>query len=151
MHALSETPRRFPVPDDMENEETATWINWIHLETQALIEDLNEEIRLQNEADNPFMQNIVYAPINPAQETIEIFNNQELTKMKQQSGEIPPHEQHKEDKLTSPLPEEKISNQLRQRTNYRHNRRQENSKISPPNKDIRSKPPVHTMRMQGTR
>ena len=42
-------PTRFPVPEDMENEETATWINWVHLETQALIEDLNEEIRLQNE------------------------------------------------------------------------------------------------------
>ena len=144
-------PRRFPIPDDIENEGTATWINWIHLETQALIEDLNEEIRLQNETDDPFTQNIVYAPINLIQETREIFNNQELTEMKQLSSEILPHEQHKEDKLTSAIPEEKISNQLPQRTNYRHKRRQENSKIPPPNKDIRSKPPVHTMRTQGTR
>lgn len=144
-------PRRFPIPDDMENEETATWINWIHLETEALIEDLKEEIRLQNEADDPFMQNIVYALINPAQEPREIFNNQESTEKKQQSGEIPPHEQHKEDKLASPLPEEKISNQLLQRTSYRHKRRQENSEILPSNKDIRSKPPVHSMRTQGTR
>ena len=107
-------PRRFPAPDDMENEETATWINWIHLETQALIEDLNEEIRLQNEADNPFTQNIVYALINPTQEARETFNNQELNETKQPIGEILPHEQHKEDKLASPLPEEKISNQLPQ-------------------------------------
>ena len=35
-------PTRFPAPEDMENEETATWINWVHLETQALIDDLNE-------------------------------------------------------------------------------------------------------------
>ena len=38
-------PKRFPTPEDMEKEETATWISWVHLETQALIEDLNEEIR----------------------------------------------------------------------------------------------------------
>ena len=25
--------KRFPVPEDMESEETATWINWIHMET----------------------------------------------------------------------------------------------------------------------
>ena len=41
------------MPEDMGGEERATWINWIHLETQALLEDLNEEIRLQNEADDP--------------------------------------------------------------------------------------------------
>ena len=40
-------PQRFPIPEDMESEETATWINWIHMETQALLEDLNEEIKLQ--------------------------------------------------------------------------------------------------------
>ena len=61
MHYLK-PPKRFPVPEDMESEETATWINWVHLETQALLEDLNEEIRLQNELDNPFTNNIVYAP-----------------------------------------------------------------------------------------
>ena len=38
-------PKRFPVPENMQNEESATWINWIHLETQALIDDLNEELR----------------------------------------------------------------------------------------------------------
>ena len=37
-------PRRFPVPEDMKNKEMATWINWIQLETQALLDDLNEEI-----------------------------------------------------------------------------------------------------------
>ena len=52
-------PKRFPVPEDMENEETATWINWINIETQALLEDLNEEIKLQNEVDDPFTKHIV--------------------------------------------------------------------------------------------
>ena len=47
-------PKRFSIPEDMESEETATWINWIHMEIQAMLEDLNEEIRLQNEADDPF-------------------------------------------------------------------------------------------------
>ena len=60
-------PKRFPVPEDMESEETATWINWIHVETQALLEDLNEEIRLQNKADDPFTQHIVYAPTKSIQ------------------------------------------------------------------------------------
>ena len=53
-------PKRFPVLEDMESEETATWINWIHVETQALLEDLNEEIKLQNAADDPFTKHIVY-------------------------------------------------------------------------------------------
>ena len=26
-------PKRFPIPENMESEETATWINWIHMET----------------------------------------------------------------------------------------------------------------------
>ena len=51
-------PKRFPVPEDMESEETATWINWIYMETQALLEDLNEEIKLQNTADDS--QNISF-------------------------------------------------------------------------------------------
>ena len=37
--------KRFPIPEDMESEETATWIDWIHMETHAMLEDLNEEIR----------------------------------------------------------------------------------------------------------
>ena len=73
MH-YSKLPKRFPVPQDMENEEISTWIHWIHLETQALIEDLYEEIRLQNEDDDPFTQNIVYALINPVQVTSEVFS-----------------------------------------------------------------------------
>ena len=36
------------------------------METQAMLEDLNEEIRLQNEADDPFSQDIVYAPTQSA-------------------------------------------------------------------------------------
>ena len=55
-------PKRFPVPEDMESEEMATWINWIHMETQALLEDLNKEIKLQSIADDPFTKHIVYAP-----------------------------------------------------------------------------------------
>ena len=68
---------RFPVPEDMESEETATWINWIHVETQALLEDLNEEIKLQNEADDPFTKYIIYAPTKSIQKPTEFQNNQE--------------------------------------------------------------------------
>ena len=76
MHYLK-PPKRFPVPKDMESEETATWINWIHVETQALLEDLNEEIKLQNEADDPFTKHIVYAPTQSTQKPTEFHNNQE--------------------------------------------------------------------------
>ena len=76
MHYLK-PPKRFPVPEDMENEETATWINWIHVETQALLEDLNEEIKLQNEADDPFTKHIIYAPTKSIQGPTEFQNSQE--------------------------------------------------------------------------
>ena len=39
-------PKRFPVLEEMDKEETAGWIGWIHQETHTLLEDLNEEIRL---------------------------------------------------------------------------------------------------------
>ena len=55
-------PKSFPAPEDTKNEETVTWINWIYQETQALLDDLNEELRLQNKEDDPFTQDIVYAP-----------------------------------------------------------------------------------------
>ena len=42
-------PKRFPTPEEMDNKETTAWISWIHQETHALLEDLNKEIRLQNE------------------------------------------------------------------------------------------------------
>ena len=45
MHYLK-PPKIFPIPEDMGSEETATWINWIHMETQLLLEDLNKEIKL---------------------------------------------------------------------------------------------------------
>ena len=154
MHYLK-PKKKFPVPENMENKETATWINWIHLETQALIEDLNEEIRLQNEADDPFTQNIVYAPINPMQEAREVPSSQELVKRKKSCSKIPPHrhEQHIEEKLASPLPIEKTSNQLPQHMSNRHinRRREQNSQIPPQNKEIRSKPSVYAARTNGTR
>ena len=54
-------PKRLPAPEEMDSEETAAWISWIHQETCALLEDLNEEIRLQNNGDDPFTKDIVYA------------------------------------------------------------------------------------------
>ena len=94
-------PKRFPVPEDMENKETAAWTNWIHQETQALLDDLNEEIRLQNEADDPFTRDIVYAPTNIIQEAREVPTSQEPARRKKFSSENLPHthEQHLEEKL----------------------------------------------------
>ena len=87
MHYLR-PPKRFPVLEDMESEETATWINWIHMETHAMLEDLNEEIRLQDAADDPFTQHIVYAPIKSVQKPMEHQSNQEPLKRDRINSEI---------------------------------------------------------------
>ena len=77
----------------MDSEETATWIGWIHQETHALLEDLNEEVRLQNDMDDPFTKNIVYAM--GSHHTSEILPNE--------------HTQQPEDKLASPLSSRKAN------------------------------------------
>ena len=107
-------PKRFPVLEDMESEEMATWTNWIHLETQALLEDLNEEIRLQNEVNDPFTNHIVYTPTNSTQEATEVHGGQEYTRKQKDTGEISPgkSEQQLEEKLASPLPMENMSKPL---------------------------------------
>ena len=142
MHYLR-PPKRFPVPEDMEDEETATWFNWIHLETQALLEDLNEEIRLQNKAYDPFTKHIVYAPTNSVQEETEVRSSQEPIRKQKAKGEIPP-DRH-EEKLAPPLPMENTSKPLPQHTNSRR------SKILPTARDIRSKPLAYTARVNTTR
>ena len=118
MHYLR-PPKRFPVPEDMESEETATWINWIHMETHAMLEDLNKEIRLQDEADDPFTQHIVYAPIKSVQKPMEHQSDQESVTRHRTNSKISPagNEQQLEEKLASPLPTENISKPLPQRIN----------------------------------
>ena len=125
-------PKRFPAPEEMDREETAGWISWIHQETRALLEDLNEEIRLQNERDDPFTKNVVYATDT------------------QYTNEISPEEysQQVEDKLASPLLSDQMIPPLPQRVTHR------NGEIPPTNienRDIRSKPPVHSTRNTNTR
>ena len=80
-------PKRFPAPEEMDNEETAAWINWIYQETHALLEHLNEEVRLQNDIDDPFTKNIIYT--TGSHHTSKISPNE--------------HPQQLEDKLASPL------------------------------------------------
>ena len=140
-------PKRFPVPEDMESEQTETWINWIHVETKALLEDLNEEIKLQNEADDPFTKHIVYAPTKSIQGPMELQSSEKPVRKRKKNGEILPdkHEQQHEEKLASPLPIENASKPLPQRTNNRR------GKIPSTVRDIRSKPPAHTTRTNNTR
>ena len=118
MHYLR-PPKRFPIPEDMQGEETATWINWIHMETHAMLEDLNEEIKLQDAADDLFTQHIVYAPINSVQEPIEHQGIQEPLGRDRINSEISlaEGEQQLEEKLASPLPTEVAGKPLPQRAN----------------------------------
>ena len=112
-------PKRFPVPEDMESEETATWINWIHMETQALLEDLNKEIKLQNTTDDPFTKHIVYAPTQSTQKPMEFHDNQEPVRKQKAYSKIPPSGQERqlEENLALPLPTENTSKPLPQHTN----------------------------------
>ena len=64
------------------------WISWIHQETHVLLEDLNEEVRLQNDVDDPFTKNIIYA-----------MRDQLTSKISPKE-----HSQQLEEKLASPLP-----------------------------------------------
>ena len=139
-------PKRFPRPEDMESEETATWINWIHMETQALLEDLNEEIKLQNRADDPFTKHIVYAPMQSTQKPIEFQDSQQPVRKQKANNKIPPSRQERqiEEKLASPLLTENTSKPLPQHTN---NQRGE---ILPTTRDVRSKPPTYTTRASNT-
>ena len=146
MHYLR-PPKRFPIPEDMQGEETATWINWIHMETHAMLEDLNEEIKLQDAADDPFTQHIVYAPINLVQDPIERSDIQEPLRRDRINSEISPAEgeQQLEEKLASPLLTEVAGKPLPQCANNRH------GKIPLVTREIRSKPPTHTARKNNTR
>ena len=146
MHYLR-PPKRFPISEDMESEETATWINWIHMETHAMLENLNEEIRLQDAADDPFTQHIVYAPIKSVQKPMEHQSNQEPPKRDRTNSEIPlvGSEQQLEVKLASPLQTEITGKPLPQHVNNRH------GEIPPVRKEIRSKPPTHIARNNNTR
>ena len=140
-------PKRFPRPEDMESEETATWINWIHMETQALLEDLNKEIKLQNTADDPFTKHIIYAPTQSTQKTIELQDSQQPVRKHKANSEIPPGRQERqiEEKLASPLPMENMSKPLPQRT------RNQCGEIPPTTRDVRNKPPTYTTRTSNTR
>ena len=139
-------PKRFPIPEDMQGEETAAWINWIHMETHAMLEDLNQEIKLQDTADDPFTQHIVYAPINSVQEPIECQDIQEPLGRDRTNSEISPTEgeQHLEEILASPLPTEVAGKPLPQCVS---NQRCE---IPPVMREIRNKPPTHTARKNTT-
>ena len=140
-------PKKFPRPEDMESEETATWINWIHMKTQALLEDLNEEIKLQNTADDPFTKHIIYAPTQSTQKPMEFQDSQQPVRKQKANSKILPsrHERQIEEKLASPLPTENTSKPLPQCTN---NRRGE---IPPTTRDVRSKPPTYTTRASNIR
>ena len=140
-------PKRFPALEDKESEETATWINWIHVETQALLADLKEEIKLQNEADDPFTQHIVYAPTKSIQRPTQFKNNQEPIRKHKVNSQIPPdgHEQQLEEKLASPLLIENMSKPLPQCTNDRC------GEIQATIRGVRSKPMAYTTRAGNTR
>ena len=131
----------------MESEETPTWINWIHIETQVLLEDLNKEIKLQNTADDPFTKHIVYAPTQSTQKPIEFHDNQEAVRKRKKNNKIPSngHEQQLKEKLASPLPTENTSKPLPQHTNNQC------GEIPPTTRDVRSKPSTYATRASNTR
>ena len=119
-----ETPDRFPTPDTMHNYEPVHWMAWMQEETQALIEGINEEIKLLNEEGDPSAD--------------KARNTQTYSCIHQNTGKIPPVE-----KLAMPLIPEKVNNPLPQRTKSQN--RKGTDEI-PPDKTqrlIQGKPPAH--------
>ena len=112
-----------------------------------LLEDLYEEIKLQDAADDPFTQHIVYAPINSIQNPLEHQDIQEPLGRDKINSEISPTEgeQQLEEKLASLLPTEVAGKPLPQHTNNRH------GEIPPVMREIKSKRPTHTTRKNNTR
>ena len=86
-----------------------------------MLEDLNEEITLQEEADDPFTQHIVYAPTKSVQKPMKYQSNQEPVRKHRTNSEISParNEQQLEEKLASPLLIENASKPLLQCINNR--------------------------------
>ena len=115
-----ETPNRFPAPDTIHNHEPTRWIAWVQEETQKLIEGVNEEIKLLNEEDDPFI-------------------NMTVPQKQGKTGEILPVE-----KLATLLIPEKVSNPLPQRTKLQS--KKGTGEIPPvSNQDfVQGKPPAHS-------
>ena len=107
------------------------------METQALLEDLKEEIKLQNTADDPFTKCIIYAPTQSTQKPMEFHDNQEPVRKQKAYSEIlrSGQERQLEENLALPLLTEKMSKPLPQRTNNQC------GEILPTTRDVRSKPP----------
>ena len=125
-------PKRFPVPEEMDRDEMAAWTSWIHQETRALLEDLNEEMKLQNDGDDPFTRNIVYA-----------IDDHVTSKISPEE-----YQQQRKDKLASPLSSTKATGPLQKRVKNRNN------EIPPLHKevrDIKGKPPVFSARSSNAR
>ena len=66
---------------------------------------------MQNEADNPFTNHIVYTPTNSTQKATEVDGGQEETRKQKDTSKISPgkSEQQLEEKLASTLPMENTS------------------------------------------
>ena len=128
-----EAPRRFPTPDTMHRWEPVVWVDWIQEETQALIRDINEEIKLLEEEDDPFTSS-------------ENIGQQEVRNTKG-TGEIPPLLQDNHppllEKLAMPLVPEKVNNPLPQRIKPQEKRR---TGEIPPENQVQGKPPVHNVK-----
>ena len=46
--------RNFPEPQSMQQSPVHTWIRWLREESERIVSDLEEEIKRQNDPDDPF-------------------------------------------------------------------------------------------------
>ena len=47
-------PTRFPSPESMGQDDITVWTNWIHEETEVVMNQLEEELEARNDPDDPF-------------------------------------------------------------------------------------------------
>ena len=58
-------PTRFPRPESMEQGDITVWINWIHEETETIMNQLEDERNARSDPDDPFngTANGVFPPL----------------------------------------------------------------------------------------
>ena len=58
-------PARFPSPESMGQGDITVWTNWIHEETEAVMNQLEEELEAQGDPEDPFnsIANCVFQPL----------------------------------------------------------------------------------------
>ena len=79
-------PTRFPRPESMEQGDIAVWTNWIHEETEEIMNQLEEERDSRSNPDDPFNGTVngVFLPLQDPLSLLPPVANTKTTRKQQQ-------------------------------------------------------------------